>query len=221
MAFLSGFEPTWREPSQERSRERVAAILAAARELIAEAGLGNLKMALIAERAGVPVGTIYQFFPDKDAVLGCIFAAQMEESLQRVYDACNPGHALEAPAEAVTSIMMAKYNEWRADPVMAEIWSIVQAHRALHDLTRAASRATADIKASALMPFLRPGVSEARLRRVLMMISELYDSAIHAALGFPEDEAEELMAEYAAMASGHINSLLRPPLPGSSPVTQP
>jgi AcrR family transcriptional regulator len=209
MRILSGIEPTWKEPSQERSRERVAAILAAARELIAEGGLGSLKMGLLAERAGVPIGTIYQFFPDKDAVIGCIFAAQMEDALQAVYRACNPGYELEAPAAAATSIMMAKYHEWRSDPVMAEIWSIAQANRALRGLTLAASRATAEVKTQALARFLRPGVSEARLRRVLYMTSDLYDAAIRSALEFPEDEAAELMDEYARMVSSHIDSLLR------------
>ena len=210
MRFLQGVETTWREPSQERSRERVAAILAAARALIAQGGLGNLKMGLLAERAAVPIGTIYQFFPDKDAIIGCIFAAQMEEALQDVYRACNPGYELAAPAEAVTSIMMAKYSEWRADPVMAEIWSIAQAHRTLRGLALAASHATAEIKAQALRKFLKPEVSEARLRRVLFMISDLYDAAIHAALDFPEDEAAALMDEYSIMVSEHIGSLLQP-----------
>lgn len=210
MRFLSGIEPTWKEPSQARSRERVAAILAAARELIAEGGLASLKMGLLAERAGVPIGTIYQFFPDKDAVIGCIFAAQMEEALQDVYQACNPGYELEAPAAAATSILTSKYREWRADPVMAEIWSIAQANRALRGLTLAASRATAEIKAQALIRFLKPGVTEARLRRILFMVSDLYDAAIHAALEFSEDEADELMNEYAIMVSNHIDSLLEP-----------
>jgi AcrR family transcriptional regulator len=210
MRFLSGIEPTWKEPSQARSRERVAAILAAARELIAEGGLASLKMGLLAERAGVPIGTIYQFFPDKDAVIGCIFAAQMEEALRDVYQACNPGYELEAPAAAATSILTSKYREWRTDPVMAEIWSIAQANRSLRGLTLAASRATAEIKAQALIRFLKPGVSEARLRRILFMVSDLYDAAIHAALDFPEDEADELMNEYAIMVNNHIDSLLEP-----------
>ena len=210
MQFLRGFEPTWREPTQERSRERIAAILAAARELIAEGGLSNLKMARLGERAGVPVGTIYQFFPDKDAVIGRIFAMQMEDSLEQVYRACNPGHRLEAPAETMVSIMTAKYRDWRADPVMAEIWSIAHAHRTLHGLTVAASRATVDIKAKALLPLLRPGVTEARLRRVLFMVSDLYDAALRAALDFPQEEAELLMDEYATMVRGHIAGLLGP-----------
>jgi hypothetical protein len=94
--------------------------------------------------------------------------------------------------------------------VMAEIWSIAQANRALRGLTLAASRATAEIKAQALIRFLKPGVSEARLRRILFMVSDLYDAAIHAALDFPEDEADELMDEYATMVSNHIESLLKP-----------
>jgi AcrR family transcriptional regulator len=209
LRFLSGIEPTWKEPSQERSRERVAAILSAARELIAEGGLASLKMGLLAERAGVPIGTIYQFFPDKDAVIGCIFANQMEEALQAVYQACHPEGELEAPAAAVTSILTAKYTEWRADPVMAEIWSIAQANRALRGLTRAATQATAEIKTQALLPFLKPDVSEARLRRVLFMVSDLYDAAIYAALDFSDDEAAAFMDEYATMVSSHIDSLLR------------
>jgi AcrR family transcriptional regulator len=166
-------------------------------------------MGLLAERAGVPIGTIYQFFPDKDAVIGCIFANQMEDALQAVYQACHPDGELEAPAAAATSILTAKYTEWRTDPVMAEIWSIAQANRALRGLTRAATRATAEIKTQALLPFLKPDVSEARLRRVLFMVSDLYDAAIYAALDFSEDEAAGLMDEYAAMVSNHIDSLLR------------
>jgi AcrR family transcriptional regulator len=166
-------------------------------------------MGLLAERAGVPIGTIYQFFPDKDAVIGCIFANQMEEALHAVYQACHPDGELEAPAVAATSILTAKYTEWRTDPVMAEIWSIAQANRALRGLTRAATRATAEIKTQALLPFLRPDVSEARLRRVLFMVSDLYDAAIYAALDFPEDEAAAFMDEYATMVSSHIDSLLR------------
>jgi AcrR family transcriptional regulator len=209
LQFLSDIEPTWKEPSQERSRERVAAILSAARELIAEGGLASLKMGLLAERAGVPIGTIYQFFPDKDAVIGCIFANQMEDALQAVYQACHPDGELEAPAAAATSILTAKYTEWRADPVMAEIWSIAQANRALRGLTRAATRATAEIKTQALLPFLKADVSEARLRRVLFMVSDLYDAAIYAALDFSDDEASAFMDEYATMVSNYIDSLLR------------
>jgi AcrR family transcriptional regulator len=58
-----------REPRQARSRARVAQILAAADEILATEGVDALTVRRIADRAGVPVGTLYQFFPDKGAVI--------------------------------------------------------------------------------------------------------------------------------------------------------
>jgi AcrR family transcriptional regulator len=58
-----------REPRQERSRETVRAILEAAERVIAESGPANLKMGHLATVAGVAVGTLYQYFPTRDAVM--------------------------------------------------------------------------------------------------------------------------------------------------------
>ena len=58
-----------REPRQARSRARVAQILAAADAILAADGVDALTVRRIADRAGVPVGTLYQFFPDKGAVI--------------------------------------------------------------------------------------------------------------------------------------------------------
>jgi AcrR family transcriptional regulator len=188
-----GVETTWREPSQQRSRDRVAAILTAARELIARDGLAGLKMAPLGRRAGVPIGTIYQFFPDKDAVIACIFATQMEEALEELALAYQPG----------------KYREWRDDPVMAEIWSIAQANRPLRPFALASSRACADIMVASLRRFLRPGVTEDRLWHFCFLTSELYDSAIRTALAFPEDEAMLMIEEYANIVAMYMNTMLK------------
>src|SRR5262245_32760547 len=56
-------------PTQQRSRERVERMLAAASELIAGGGSDSMKMSEVAERAGVPIGSLYQFFPDKGAII--------------------------------------------------------------------------------------------------------------------------------------------------------
>ncbi len=61
-----------REPRQARSRARLAQILAAADAILAEEGVEALTIRRIAERAGVPVGTLYQFFPDKSSVVDAV-----------------------------------------------------------------------------------------------------------------------------------------------------
>jgi AcrR family transcriptional regulator len=57
-----------RIPRQARSRETVAAILQAAAEVIAAEGLARASTNRIAARAGVSIGSLYQYFPDKEAI---------------------------------------------------------------------------------------------------------------------------------------------------------
>jgi AcrR family transcriptional regulator len=56
-------------PTQARARETVTAILDAASQVLVELGLDRFSTTPVAERAGVSVGTLYQYFNDKDAVL--------------------------------------------------------------------------------------------------------------------------------------------------------
>lgn len=67
-------------PIQARSRARVESILQAAGALLAEVGYDGLSTNLIAERADVPVGSIYQFFQGKDDIV----AALVEQFQDRI-----------------------------------------------------------------------------------------------------------------------------------------
>ncbi|WP_223190346.1 TetR/AcrR family transcriptional regulator [Nonomuraea terrae] len=58
-----------KQPRQQRSRETVAAILEAAAQLFQRHGYGETTTNKIAERAGVSIGSLYQYFPNKDALL--------------------------------------------------------------------------------------------------------------------------------------------------------
>ncbi|WP_084317257.1 TetR/AcrR family transcriptional regulator [Actinospica robiniae] len=72
-AGSGGAEPrVRREPRQARSRARVAQILAAADEILSTEGFEALTVRRIAQEAAVPVGSIYQFFPDKAAVVDAL-----------------------------------------------------------------------------------------------------------------------------------------------------
>jgi AcrR family transcriptional regulator len=58
-----------RRPTQARGQLRVAQILDAAELLFGEEGYAAVTTNAIAARAGVPIGSIYQFFPHKEAIL--------------------------------------------------------------------------------------------------------------------------------------------------------
>lgn len=60
------------EPVQARSTARVNALLDAASEVMHELGYEQLTTAMVAERAGASIGTVYRYFPDRIAVLQAV-----------------------------------------------------------------------------------------------------------------------------------------------------
>ncbi|HEY0218756.1 MAG TPA: TetR family transcriptional regulator [Afipia sp.] len=71
---------SWRkQPKQARSTELVAAILQAAVQVLAQDGARGFTTARVAEKAGVSVGSLYQYFPNKAAIL---FRLQADEWIQ-------------------------------------------------------------------------------------------------------------------------------------------
>ena len=64
---------TYQRPSQDRSKATFAAILDAATEIVVARGIQGLNTNLVAERAGVNIGTVYHYFPDKTAILVELF----------------------------------------------------------------------------------------------------------------------------------------------------
>ena len=60
--------PAPRAPKRERGKQRVAELLASAAAVFAEYGYEAATMTEIAVRAGAPIGSLYQFFPSKEAL---------------------------------------------------------------------------------------------------------------------------------------------------------
>ena len=65
-----------RSPKQPRARATCDAILEAAAQILERDGPARFTTTSVAERAGVSIGTLYQYFPDKQAIL--VAAAQRE-----------------------------------------------------------------------------------------------------------------------------------------------
>lgn len=70
-----------RAARQERSQATVDAILEAATRLFAEGGLDQVNTNHIAELAGVSIGSLYQYFPSKEAILGELIDRHAEQTI--------------------------------------------------------------------------------------------------------------------------------------------
>ncbi|MGH9451180.1 MAG: TetR family transcriptional regulator [Terriglobia bacterium] len=78
MSSRSSLEPR-RIPQQERGQRRVASLLRAAAFVIADVGYESTTMCAIARRAGAAIGSLYQFFPNKEAVAEALRAGYIGE----------------------------------------------------------------------------------------------------------------------------------------------
>lgn len=68
-----------RTPKQDRSENRIRQMLATAEKLISERGLDAVTMTEIATVAGMSIGALYQYFPNKDAIASAMRTAYAQE----------------------------------------------------------------------------------------------------------------------------------------------
>jgi AcrR family transcriptional regulator len=70
--------------------EKREAILAAALRLIARFGLHNTPMSAVAREAGVAVGTVYLYFPSKEAMINALYLHVLEDRNRSLYQGADP-----------------------------------------------------------------------------------------------------------------------------------
>ncbi len=134
-----------RAPSQRRARERVEHILTVAATLIAADGSDALRMSDVAERAGISIGSLYQYFPDKTALVRTLaerFNAYgyscVERDLAGVTNLAGLRDAIDRSVDGYYAMFLEM-------PVMREIWAGAQAAMDLREID------TADVRAQAAL----------------------------------------------------------------------
>ena len=143
-----------RNPQQSRSKVRVETILDAARELIGEQGCDAISVRAIAAHADVPISSIYQYFPDKNAIMRRlmeIYLEQFREVLKSDYE------SLHTSQEALAALLKSGERFFQfvaADPAFANIWAGVQASPILRLLDIQDSEANASFLTEQLTRFL-------------------------------------------------------------------
>jgi AcrR family transcriptional regulator len=164
-------------PVQERGRVRFDAILRAARGLLAERGIEGFTIDDVALRARIPVGSVYQFFPNKFAIVAELDARDTQALVDDLLAAATrfPTEDWQVETNHIIDIV-AKH--WAEDPSRRAVWLAMRSTA----VTRTAAAAHFRQLAALLEPIvaeLTPHLPAERRRMVAEVIVEVSQSLLH------------------------------------------
>jgi AcrR family transcriptional regulator len=111
-----------REPQQHRSRQRIADVIEATKQLVVELEPADVTTTLVAERAGVSVAWIYQYFEDRQAIFDTIVL----DAVERIFELGQ--RSAEATLEAgwrelVRAGIDATAQFYATEPAFVRLWT--------------------------------------------------------------------------------------------------
>ena len=189
-----------RLPQQHRSRRRLEHVLDTADALLAKEGAEALTMTRIADAAGVSIGSVYQYFPDKGAVAEALALRYLDE-FKEVAAALQPGDdpagaALDAFAEA-----------FRVRPGFRAMWFGGLRTESLRDVTRPGLQDIAGSIAQ-LLAERAPQADPERVRRVAAMTVLTADALLRQAFRAAPDGDPALLEETRTLLRGYVRDQL-------------
>lgn len=180
-------------PRQQRSQARYDLILDCAEALLLEKGADGFKMSDLSERSSVPFGSLYQYFPDKTAVIATLAGRYNRLGRECVETELT---ALQTPDDlrpVLGRITKGYYRMFRDHPVMVVIWEATQADRDLQALDAEDGAYLSGLLDKAL-DRVGPAKDEAARMTFARLVMILIAAAVRDALTMPSEEAERSLA---------------------------
>jgi AcrR family transcriptional regulator len=170
--------PTRRNPRQQRAQATVEAVLEAAAQILEAKGMEGASTNAIATRAGVSVGSLYQYFPNKEALLLALHERHVLELEQRMAAAFAEAEAL--PLEAAVRLLLRHLvTAYQTRPGLQRVLVMESARVGGAKITRAAE----EVIIHQVRAFLeaRGEVAHGRPDRAAFMIVHAVEALAHAA----------------------------------------
>ena len=201
----SGIEPR-RLPMQARSRERVDRILDAAAQLLIEEGYDAVKTNHIARLAGVSIGSIYQFFPNRYAIFHALAVRYMDRISDILASHLGPA-APDRPWQTVFEEVIDILAEmWRTERAFLAVWSAIQNTAELRAADEHYSNIFVnDILVSYLAGVL-PDAHPAELKTIARIIFEVSQRLLDHSMQCGEGQDERVIDELKLLLGSYIRA---------------
>ena len=198
-----------RQPQQARSQERVRHILDVAEQLFLETGYESTTTRAIAARAKVSVGSLYQFFPDKEAILKALAIRYMEAQYQRFLD-LHTSDAVTLPLRNYVDQMIDVFDQFYTDyPGSRAIFE-----QLLDTITWSAIEKIDDFEYQVIDELARffhsrrPSLSIAKCEQMAMVITKIVTELLWLSLSGNQEFRQELVAETKLLTLSYLQQYL-------------
>jgi len=195
---------------QARSRERVDQILSAAEELISLHGYEGLKMRELTRMTGLPIASIYHYFPSNAAILRTLIERHLDGLRGVIASSLERHLAKGVPPqdvpEAVTLVVRTVADHLRGSPITTALWDALRAVPELRVLDIDDTVATARL----LTPYIARVAPNAQLDQLSdfsVIFVEAMQSNLTAIMHSPPDRQETLIDALGQFASATIRGL--------------
>jgi len=190
-------------PVQARSAHTVAAIQQACIQVLLAQGAARLTTTRVAERAGVSVGSLYQYYPDKRSLLAAVLEKHLLEVVGAVEDACREygGRPLDVAVPAlVKAFMDAKFAQPDVSRALYAVAAELEGHDLVDELTRRGQSAVCQMLAS------MPGVQRADVITASFVVTTAMIGPVQMLLSVdaPAPFREKVAQELVEMVSGYL-----------------
>ena len=198
-------------PKQERSRERVATILAATARLLAKSGFDALNTRQIAAAAKLPPGLLYHYFPNKGAIVMRLAEQNVQPLRQELAQMLSEAKATSW-REAIRRLIGKLSAAYRAEPAATAILQALQSDPGLRQFNEEMNAEFAQIIAE----FMRVAGARAN-SRTLLRAGRLFvlvcDAVAPDLVSASPREAGKLSAEISTLLIAYLGMMLQN-LPG-------
>jgi AcrR family transcriptional regulator len=194
-----------KSPVQARSAASVDAILEATIQVLLSVGKERLTTTRVALRAGVSVGTLYQYFPNKNALLQAALRRHLDEVTEAVELVCREqkGESLHRMATAlITAFLEAKMRDAKTSVALYSVSSDVDGAKIAQQMGVRSNKAIVGMLATARETLTRdPQLVASMLQGAMTGVSRrLLES------GAPEKQFDALLQELIFFACAYLEA---------------
>ncbi len=194
-------------PQQERSRQRRTALLDAAEAVVAETGVDGLRMREVARRAGLPIASVYHYYPSATAILRELSVRNFDRLRALLVDRLTAhlplGLRVAGRADLVSCIIDDVAGFVFTTPSVTAIWSGLHAQPDLRTLDIEDTMQNARLLRPYLMRLLT-GVTPRQAEMMAVVAMQAVSSTLMLAVALPDWERAELVAALKLFVTGAI-----------------